>query len=153
MEANEGRPVVNGAEAARIEYGEVNNNIRHLYDVRMKVFGFSIALNAALMAFAFDKIDSGATQAFAGALAIVATVALWLIERRTIRVMDVYISAGLKIDRVLGTSSHSEVDQIGGVRTRKYFDALYLLMILLWLALLVTSAWMADSRAAGVSTR
>ena len=121
-------------ESARreLEYSETHASIRHLYDVRMKVFGFSVALNAALMAFAFDRIEARVTQVCVAILALLSTAALWLIERRTIRVIDHYIEIGKEIEVGLSMSALTKADALGGLRTRRYFDVLYALILLLW---------------------
>ena len=120
-----------------LEYIEVHNHIRHLYDFRTKILSFSIALNAALMSVIFQSGLRNSVKIIIAILAFAATLVFLLVERRLVYGMGKYIEFGKLSEG--NQESHLltfvwEAFGRDGIPTRTYIQLLYGLMLVLWIA-------------------
>jgi len=119
------------------EYIQLHEMIRHLYDVRMRAFNFTLAFNAALFTVVLQYLTDLSAQVTVAGIAMVTTIVLLQVERRTLHAIDQYYRYGNKLEEELGYEMIRKVDtSLAGsrIRTRHYFVALYGLAIALWIA-------------------
>ena len=119
------------------EYNQLHSMIRHLYDVRMRAFNFTLAFNAALFTVVLQYLTDVSAQITVAGIAMVTTIVLLQVERRTLYAIDQYYQYGAKLEEELGYEMIRNVDtSLAGsrIRTRHYFVALYGLAIALWIA-------------------
>ena len=119
-----------------IEYTLAHNRIEHLYDTRLKVFNFSLILNAALLASVQQLASDPIQKCIISFFGILATSFMLLVERRTIFVVDQYLDYLKELEIELSFDLETTIGRKLGkskFRTRNYFSALYFTLSLMWL--------------------
>lgn len=94
-------------ENCRKEYEVVASSWKFFVSLRFIVVGFAVTFNSGLLAF-YTQVLQTAPQLYRIAVALIGfyiVVALWVIERRTIKLFRTMIERGKEMEFLLGSTS------------------------------------------------
>ena len=125
-----------------IEYTQSYKMIEHHYRTRLQVFNFAVIFNAALLTAVQRLTNNPFQKCNLSLFGIVVTGVMLAIEKRTIFIVDQYISYIKRLELELSISLMITIDNSlkkSKLRTRNYFSSLYFVLIIMWLIQIIYS--------------
>ena len=120
------------------EYGQTISYLHHMFDTRHKVFQFSIAINAALLAVVFQMADTVPARLVTSVMGFAVMIFFVLFIRRSNLYLEEIEKYAKQLEQEIGFNLVSKTTERmpPGIKTTNYFLFTYYALILLWVFVL-----------------
>ena len=122
-----------------VEYEQAAETYRFFHEYRMKILNFTLALNAALLVVVVQHIHTNIGQIIVSVFSMLASLALFGFEIRTIRIAHAIWDVCVELESNLSMSALTKLRNFGhtGIPQRYYVWVTYSMVLCIWIFVLV----------------